>query len=158
MTPAVQAGATAGFLLADTFTAFVVAVSLAGGAARAPLIRAFGGVRPREFRAYQLLVVANVLALVGPAAVVLVRLPAPARVPVPVGGPRRGALRDRRYLFVTVLDGVMAVQFKVLTVALPLWLVGASMVTGTVIVVLFQVRASRGIAYRRAGPCFSCPA
>jgi len=60
----------------------------------------------------------------------------------------------------------------VLTVALPLWLVGAtgaphwlvgvSMVVGTVIVVVFQVRVSRGVdtpgaggmAYRRAGLAF----
>jgi hypothetical protein len=66
----------------------------------------------------------------------------------------------------------MTIQFKVLTVALPLWLVGATtaprwlisgmMLVGTLIVVLFQVRASRGIdspkaggfAYRRAGFAF----
>ncbi|MHC5902314.1 MFS transporter [Streptomyces sp. S6] len=205
VTLVVQAAATAGFLAADSFAAFVVAVSLAGGAkaagiaARSPLIRAFGGERPQEFRAYlravtnvgisvgavgagwvvqvgsvgayQLLVVANALALVG-SAVVLVRLPAAAHAGTPERGPRRTALRDRRYLLVTALDGVMAVQFKVLTVALPLWLigatdaphwlVGASMVIATVIVVVFQVRASRGIdtpraggmAYRRSGVAF----
>lgn len=88
------------------------------------------------------------------------------------GGPRWIALRDRPYLLLTVLDGIMAVQFKVLTVAIPLWLVGATtaphwlisgtMLTGTVIVVAFQVRASRNIdspeaggnAYRRAGVAF----
>ncbi|MDX3379846.1 MFS transporter [Streptomyces niveiscabiei] len=189
-----QAAATAGFLLADSFAAFVVAVSLAGGAkaagiaARGPLIRAFGGERPQEFRAYlravtnvgisvgavgagwavqvgsvgayQLLVVANALALAG-SAVVLVWLPPVPPAKTPLGGPRWIALRDRRYLLVTLLDGVMAVQFKVLTVALPLWLVGAtsaphwlvgaSMVVGTVIVVAFQVRASRGIDTPRAG-------
>ncbi|WP_406129671.1 hypothetical protein [Streptomyces sp. NBC_00989] len=66
----------------------------------------------------------------------------------------------------------MAVQFKVLTVAVPLWLIGSTdaphwlvsgtMLTGTVIVVAFQVRASRGVdspaaggrAYRRAGAAF----
>ncbi|MGJ5759419.1 hypothetical protein [Streptomyces galbus] len=68
--------------------------------------------------------------------------PAPA-------GPRWGALRDRPYLLLTALDGLMAVQFKVLTVAVPLWLVGqtdaprwlvfGTMLTGTVIVVLFGV-------------------
>ncbi|WP_327699813.1 hypothetical protein [Streptomyces sp. NBC_00459] len=66
----------------------------------------------------------------------------------------------------------MAIQFKVLTVAIPLWLVGATtaphwlisgtMFTGTVIVVAFQVRAGRNIdspvaggsAYCRAGMAF----
>ncbi|MGW6390676.1 hypothetical protein ACWFR1_09225 [Streptomyces sp. NPDC055103] len=73
---------------------------------------------------------------------------------------------------VTALDGVMAIQFKVLTVAIPLWLVGSTtaphwlvpgaMLVNTVIVVGLQVRASRGIdspraggrAYRRAGAAF----
>lgn len=66
----------------------------------------------------------------------------------------------------------MAIQFKVLTVAIPLWLVGATaaprwlisatMITGTVMVVVLQVRVSRGVgspvagghAYRRAGTAF----
>lgn len=54
----VQAGATAGFVLADGFWPFVLAVSTATGAkaaglaARAPLIRHYGGDRPQEFRSY----------------------------------------------------------------------------------------------------------
>ncbi|MFD2011683.1 MFS transporter [Streptomyces narbonensis] len=54
----VQAVATAGFVLADGFWPFVVAVSTATGAkaaglaARAPLIRHHGGDRPQEFRSY----------------------------------------------------------------------------------------------------------
>ncbi|WP_026413139.1 MFS transporter [Actinomadura oligospora] len=170
----------------------------AGLAARSPLIRRFGGERPQEFRAYlravtnvgislgavlagwivmvgttsayQMLVlglaVANVLA-----AAPLVLLPSVKPQPV-AEGPRWGALRDRPYLVLTALDGVMAVQFKVLTVALPLWLVAATsaphwliagtMIANTVIVVGLQVRASRGIdspmagggAYRRAGVAF----
>ena len=93
--------------------------------------------------------------------------------PVPGrGGPRWIALRDRPYLLLTGLDGVMAIQFKVLTVAIPLWLVSAAsaprwpisatMLTSTAIVVS-QVRASRAItssdaggrAYRRTGVAFS---
>jgi hypothetical protein len=88
------------------------------------------------------------------------------------GGPRRVALRDVPYLLLTGLDGIMAVQFKVVTVALPLWIVGATsaphwsisatMLAGTLIVIVFQVRASRRIdspaagagAYRRAGIAF----
>jgi len=59
----------------------------AGIAARSPLIRVFGGERPQEFRACQVLVVADVLALVG-SAVVLVRLPAAPRGAAPGYGSR----------------------------------------------------------------------
>ncbi|MFF7276421.1 MFS transporter [Streptomyces griseorubiginosus] len=200
----VQALATAGFVLADSFWPFVLVVCVAaaakaaGVAARSPLIRHYGGERPQEFRAYlravtnvgvsvgavgagwavqvgtvtayQLMVAGNAVAFVV-TAVLLALLPPVAPVPS-AGGPRWIALRDRPYLLLTTLDGVMAIQFKVLTVAIPLWLVGATaaphwlisgtMLTGTVIVVLFQVRASRDIdspeaggrAYRRAGVAF----
>jgi MFS family permease len=126
--------------------------------------------------AYRVMVIANVIAFAA-AAGVLLRLPKarpePSDPSRPAGtGPGWAALRDRPYLLLTALDGVMALQFKVLTVALPLWivtdtvaprwLVAGTMVTGTVLVVLFQVRASRGIdsptagglAYRRAGVAF----
>ena len=200
----VQALATAGFVLADSFGPFVLVVCVAaaakaaGVAARSPLIRHYGGERPQEFRAYlravtnvgvsvgavgagwavqvgtvtayQLMVAGNAVAFVV-SAVLLALLPPVAPLPS-ADGPRWIALRDRPYLLLTILDGVMAIQFKVLTVAIPLWLVGATaaphwlisgtMLTGTVIVVLFQVRASRDIdspeaggrAYRRAGVAF----
>ncbi len=174
------------------------AAKAAGVAARSPLIRHYGGERPQEFRAYlravtnvgvsvgavgagwavqvgtvtayQLMVAGNAVAFVV-SAVLLALLPPVAPLPS-ADGPRWIALRDRPYLLLTILDGVMAIQFKVLTVAIPLWLVGATaaphwlisgtMLTGTVIVVLFQVRASRDIdspeaggrAYRRAGVAF----
>lgn len=82
------------------------------------------------------------------------------------------ALRDCPYLLVTALDGVMSIQFKVLTVALPLWLIevtnaprwliSTTMLLNTAIVIAFQVRASRGVntpsaggrAYRRSGVAF----
>ncbi|MBB5932402.1 MFS transporter [Streptomyces echinatus] len=174
------------------------AAKAAGTAARSPLIRHYGGARPQEFRAYlravtnvgislgavgagwvvqvgtltayQLMVVVNAVAFVVAAALLLL-LPPVAPVPA-AGGPRWTALRDRPYLLLTALDGIMAIQFKVLTVAVPLWLVGATsaphwlisgtMLTCTVIVVAFQVRASRGVdspaaggkAYRRAGVAF----
>jgi hypothetical protein len=170
----------------------------AGVAARSPLIRHYGGDRPQEFRAYlravtnigvsfgallagwvvgigtrsayDLMVAGNAVAFAA-AAVLLVRLPAVKPVPV-ADGPRWTALRDRPYLLLTALDGVLAIQFKVLTVALPLWLVAATsappwlisgtMLVNTIIVILFQVRASRGInspaagarAYRRSGLFF----
>lgn len=174
------------------------AAKAAGIAARSPLIRHYGGNRPQEFRAYlravtnvgislgavlagwvvqvgtltayQLMVIGNAIAFVVSAAI-LVLLPPVAPVPT-TGGPRWIALRDRPYLLLTALDGIMAIQFKVLTVAIPLWIVGATtaphwlisatMLTGTVIVVAFQVRASRNVdspaagahAYRRAGVAF----
>ncbi|MFJ9893153.1 MFS transporter [Streptomyces sp. NPDC091280] len=174
------------------------AAKAAGIAARSPLIRHYGGDRPQEFRAYlravtnvgisvgavlagwvvqvgtltayQLMVIGNAIAFLVSAAV-LVLLPPVAPLPT-TGGPRWGALRDRPYLLLTALDGIMAIQFKVLTVAVPLWIVGATsaphwlisatMLTGTVIVVAFQVRASGNVdspaagahAYRRAGVAF----
>ncbi|MDX3099918.1 MFS transporter [Nonomuraea angiospora] len=204
ITLAVQALATAGFVLADSFWPFLLAVcattgaKAAGLAARSPLIRHYGGDRPQEFRAYlravtnvgvsfgalmagwavqadtlmayRLLVAGNALAFAASAAI-LIFLPPVAPGPV-VHGPRWIALRDRPYLLLTALDGIMAVQFKVLTVAIPLWLVGftaaprwlvsGTMLISTVMVVALQVQASRGIdspaagggAYRRAGAAF----
>ncbi|MFE3454576.1 hypothetical protein ACFXJ8_37205 [Nonomuraea sp. NPDC059194] len=120
--------------------------------------------------AYQLLVVGNAIAFAASAAILLLLPPV---TPEPaVHGPRWIALRDRPYLLLTVLDGIMAIQFKVLTVAIPLWLVMATtaphwlvsgtMLVNTVIVIAFQVRASRHIdspaagggAYRRSGVAF----
>jgi MFS family permease len=195
---------TAGFLLADTFWPFVIAVCAATGAhtagqaARAPIIRDHGGDRPQEFRAYlraltnigislgallagwavqtdthqayDLLVIGNAISCAA-SALFLVRLPPTAPVPA-AGGPRWVAVRDLPYLLVTALDGIMSIQFKVLTVALPLWLIevttaprwliSATMLVNTAIVIAFQVRASRGVdtpaaggrAYRRSGVAF----
>jgi MFS family permease len=191
---------TAGFLLADTFWLFVLAVSVAtaahaaGQAARSPLIKHHGGERPQEFRAYlravanvgislgallagwavqadthtayQLLVVGNALVFLVAAAILMsvpsvVPASAPALAPTENQPPRQTALRDRPYLLLTALDGVMSIQYKVLTVAIPLWLVVATtaprwmisgtMITNTVIVVLFQVRASRKVDSAAAG-------
>ncbi|MGH3375746.1 MAG: MFS transporter [Actinoallomurus sp.] len=171
----------------------------AGLAARGPIIKRYGGERPQEFRAYlrsvsntgislgavlagwavqtdthtayRLLIAGNAVSFL--ASAVPLYLLAPVR-PLPSGddGPRWIALRDRPYLALTALDGIMAIQFKVLTVAVPLWLVAATtaprwlisatMITNTAIVIAFQVRASRhidtpaagGRAYRRAGAAF----
>ncbi|GAA0358986.1 MFS transporter [Actinoallomurus spadix] len=196
--------ATAGFLLADGFWPFVLAVCAATGAhaagqaARSPIIRCHGGDRPQQFRAhlravtnigvslgallagwavqtgtptaYGLLVAGNAISFVASAALLALLPPVTPRPAT--GGPRWIALRDRPYLLVTALDGIMAIQFKVLTVAIPLWLVQATtaprwlisgtMLTNTVIVIAFQVRAGRrvdspaagGSAYRRSGGAF----
>ncbi|WP_406036838.1 MFS transporter [Micromonospora sp. NBC_00898] len=103
------------------------------------------------------------------AAAILLRLPVVPPVPAPAHGPRLIALRDRPFLAFTVLDGLMSVHFGLLNIALPLWiaehttaphwLISACMLVNTVMVVLFQVRASRGTedlagaarAARRAG-------
>jgi MFS family permease len=70
-----------------------------------------------------------------------------------VGPRRRTALRDLPYLVVTLLNAVLYVQFAVLEVGMPLWIVrdtnapkplaAATMITNTVLVALFQVRVSR---------------
>ncbi|WP_225849046.1 MFS transporter [Streptomyces sp. HPF1205] len=69
------------------------------------------------------------------------------------GASRRGALRDLPYLVVTSLNALLTLQFAVLTVGIPLWVVrdthapravvGATMILNTVLVVAFQVRATR---------------
>jgi MFS family permease len=170
----------------------------AAQAARSPLIQEYGGERPAEYRGY-LRSVSNVgisvgallagwgvavdtrlayLLLIGGSAVTyavsaMFVLFLPHLAPTPSrAGPRWGALRDRPYIVLTLLDGVMAIQYRVLTAAVPLWLVDRIMAPGwsvsvvmlvnTAIVVLFQVRVSRGItvpsaggrAFRRAGFAF----
>ncbi|MCW3813499.1 MFS transporter [Micromonospora sp. DR5-3] len=103
------------------------------------------------------------------AAAVLLRLPPVPPVPAPAHGPRLIALRDRPFLAFTVLDGLMSMHFGLINIALPLWIAGhttaprwlisACLLVNTVVVVLFQVRASRGTedltgagrAARRAG-------
>jgi MFS family permease len=66
---------------------------------------------------------------------------------------RRSALTDWPYLVVTALNAVLTLQFAVLTVGIPLWIVretaaphavvGATLLLNTVLVVVFQVRATR---------------
>lgn len=120
--------------------------------------------------AYQLMVIGNAVFFATSAAI-LVLLP-PVTPGTTADGPRWTALRDRPYLLLTALDGIMAIQFKVLTVALPLWLIEATaaprwLISGTMlintgIVIALQVRAGRtvdsptagGGAYRRAGVAF----
>lgn len=117
---------------------------------------------------YVALVLANSVSYLV-AALVLLTLPAVA-VQARKERTRVGAvLRDRPYVVVSVLNGLLMTYAAVLLVAIPLWIVnrtqapawsvGAVMILNTVLVVLLQVRASKGadtvpgaaIVIRRAG-------
>ncbi|NUR71684.1 MAG: MFS transporter [Hamadaea sp.] len=121
--------------------------------------------------AYVAVVVGNAMSFVLSAAITL-RLPSVTPVQPPVAAGRWLALRDRGYVTFTVLDAIMAIQGRVLVFGLPLWivghtaaprwLVGAVTLLNTALIVVFQVRAGRGVAdsatgaraFRRAGPAF----
>ena len=87
------------------------------------------------------------------AAGVLTRLPAVAPAPRE-SGPRLPVLRDRPYLVLAALNGVLSMHFSMIEIALPLWVVNdtsaprwtVALVFGlnTLVVALFQVRASAG--------------
>ncbi|HEX5493086.1 MAG TPA: MFS transporter [Mycobacteriales bacterium] len=88
------------------------------------------------------------------ASALLTALPrVPGRRPA-AGEARWAALRDRRYVAMTVLSGLLSLHKPVLTVALPLWvvlrtnaprtLVSVLLVVSTVLTVLLQVPLSRG--------------
>ncbi|MFE5892333.1 MFS transporter [Streptomyces sp. NPDC056462] len=103
----------------------------------------------------------------------LLRLPAvprPALEPVPLRKGRSiGVLRDRPYALVALLNTILLLRLPLLSLVLPLWitrrteapawLVSALFVLNTGAVMLFQVRAARGVtglgtatrAVRRAG-------
>jgi hypothetical protein len=94
----------------------------------------------------------------------------PSHGAAPGEAPRgRSPLRDRTYLASVALNAVIAMQFGLLTVGVPLWIAGhteapavlisVTLVINTVLVALFQVPAARGThdirvagrAVRRAG-------
>ncbi|MFC4784501.1 MFS transporter [Nocardioides sp. MAHUQ-72] len=78
--------------------------------------------------------------------------PAPARA---AGEPRLAVLRDRPFVAVTLLNGLVAMHFVVMELAIPLWIaahtdaptsmVAVLLVLNTVVVALFQVRMTRGV-------------
>ena len=88
------------------------------------------------------------------AAAVCTRLPRLSPVPHVKGETRLVALRDRPFLAYVLLDGILSIHFEILELALPLWiisrtsapawLVAATFLVNTSMVVLLQVRASRG--------------
>ncbi|MFI6317522.1 MFS transporter [Nonomuraea sp. NPDC050556] len=104
-------------------------------------------------QAYELVVVADAATFLV-AAVLMRKVPEPVRQAKEARG-GRNALTDAPYLLVTALNAVLCVQIAVLEFGLPLWIVRATdappvmvaavLVTNTVMCVLFQVRASRGI-------------
>ncbi|WP_220211881.1 MFS transporter [Streptomyces sp. WELS2] len=171
----------------------------AGTAARGPLTRALGAPNPTRYRSY-LRALNNIAAGAGAlaagvvvqldtrtayvclilgtavtflvSAAVVSRIPSVPPVDVPAQGGRWPALRDRPYVALTALDGIMSIQNQVLMFALPLWIightdaprwfVGASVAVNAALVVCLQVRVSRGVhdnasagrTARRAGAAF----
>ncbi|MEV5695796.1 MFS transporter [Micromonospora globbae] len=171
----------------------------AGGAARGPLVRGIGGADLTRYRAYLrsvanlagscaavaagfavqydtrpaylALVLGNTLSFVASAGIIAA-LPSLRSVPAPHKASAWEVLKDRAYVAVTVLDGIMSIHHQVLLFALPLWivghtdaprwLIGGAALVNTALVVLLQVRASRGVddsvtagkAMRRSGVAF----
>ena len=78
--------------------------------------------------------------------------PTPARA---AGEPRLAVLRDRPFVASTLLNGLVAMHFVVMELAIPLWIaahtdaphsmVAVLLVLNTVVVALFQVRMTRGV-------------
>lgn len=117
---------------------------------------------------YQAMLLANALTFII-SALVFLRLPYIAPTVEKSEPLTFEALKDRRFLGATVLNGFMSLHFVLQTVAIPLWIVNETnaprwwvsviFVINTVGVILFQIRASRGsgdvsvgaLHFRRAG-------
>lgn len=127
--------------------------------------------------AYQALITIDALTFLG-AWMVLRKLPRYEPLPKPVRGRRWGVLRDRPFVAFAVLGSAMSIEFSVILLLLPLWVVDhtdaprwsipLSLVINTILVVLFQVRLGGrvqtirdgGFGWRRSGVffLFSCAA
>lgn len=121
--------------------------------------------------AYHVLLTVDALSFLG-AWLLLRRLPRYDPLPKPASAPRWGVLRDKSFVAYTTLSGAMYLQFPVITVFLPLWVVDDThaprwcipifLVINTLLVILFQVRIGNrvktlrqgGAAMRRAGVIF----
>ncbi|GLP82026.1 MFS transporter [Mycobacterium antarcticum] len=110
--------------------------------------------------AYQVLFVANAVTfLIG--AWVCAKLPHLAPLSAPPGTRPGVALRDKPFIVYTILNGVMSLQYAVITFALPLWIatetnaprwmVGAVLLVNTVGVVVLQVWVGRKVNTVRQG-------
>jgi MFS family permease len=110
--------------------------------------------------AYQALFLANAATFVI-GAWVCARLPHFAPLPAPPGTRPGVALRDKPFIAYTILNGVMSLQYAVITFALPLWIatetnaprwmVGAVLIVNTVGVVALQVWVGRRVKTVRQG-------
>jgi hypothetical protein len=127
--------------------------------------------------AYRILMIGNALTFLAAWAVCGI-LPRYEPLPRPEAGPRWGVIADRAFVGYAVYNAAMSLQYFVILLPLPLWVVshthaprwsvGMYMLVNTFIVILLQVRVSRkvhsirqgGIALRRAGIIFllSCSA
>ncbi|ATL32720.1 MFS transporter [Streptomyces formicae] len=171
----------------------------AGTAARGPLTRSLGAPHPTRYRSYlralnniavgcgalaagvavqmdtraaYLSLILGTSALFLASAALASRVPSVLPIEAPAEGSRWPALKDKPYVALTALDGIMSIQNQVLIFALPLWIightdaprwfVGASVAVNTALVVCLQVRVSRGVdnntaagrVARRAGVAF----
>ena len=121
--------------------------------------------------AYRALIAGNAVTFLG-AWVVAGRLPKYPPLPRPEDGPRWRALTDRPFVAYAVHNALMSMQYFVMLVPLPLWIVtrtrapgwtvGALLLLNTFTVIAFQVRVGRnvttiahgGAALRKAGLLF----
>jgi MFS family permease len=121
--------------------------------------------------AYRSLFLADALTFLF-AGAILKRLPRYEPLPKPGGGPRWEALADKPFLVYVMLSGAMYIQFFIIILLLPLWIVDHTqaprwsislvLLINTTLIVLFQVRVGRsvktlrdgGTALRRAGIIF----
>jgi len=122
--------------------------------------------------AYRALIGVNALTFLG-AWLVSARLPKYEPLPAPDDGPRWGALADRAFVGYAAFNALMSMQYMILLLPLPLWIVdrtrapawsvGALLLLNTFIVIAFQVRVGRnvttlahgGAALFRAGLLFA---
>jgi MFS family permease len=110
--------------------------------------------------AYKTLIIVDVLTY-ATTAVILRRLPSVASVKAHAAASPWQALRDRPYVVMVLVSGVLAMHFGLLEIGMPLWvanhteaprtLVSLLFIINTVAVVLFQVRATRGMDVPLAG-------
>jgi Major Facilitator Superfamily len=127
--------------------------------------------------AYHVLISVDALTFLG-TWVVLCRLPRYDPLPKPATAPRWGVLLDRPFVAFSVLAAAMSLEFSVITLLLPLWVVDhthaprwcipMTLLINTTLVVFLQIRIGSkvqtiregGAAWRRAGVVFllSCSA
>ena len=123
--------------------------------------------------AYRALLIGNALTFFV-AWVVVRRLPHYEPLPQPEAGARWGALGDKPFVAYSLLAGAMSIQYFVIILSLPLWVVWHTnaprwsvslfLMINTVLVALFQVRVGQnmdtirlgGAGLRRAGAIFLC--